>query len=198
MGKLETIMKSEIERLAKRELHKVSVPLKRDVRSLKITVSQLRKAILPLQRFTEGQQKELAKREVELEVSPEEIKKSRFSPRLVKTLRKKLKITQKELAILAGVSMQAVPGWEAGKFTPKAKTKATLAGLRKLGRTEVKKLLAEKAPGIPKQKRIKTKSPAKKEKIMPQKKAVKKVAKKPVAKKSVKKTGKKGLKKGRA
>ena len=150
MGKLETTMKSEIERLAKRELHKVSVPLKRDVRSLKITVSQFRKAILSLQRFTAGQQKELAKREVKLEVSPEEIKKSRFSPRLVKTLRKKLKISQKELAILAGVSMQAVQSWEAGKVTPRAEKKATLAGLRKLGRTEVKKLLAQKAPEAPK------------------------------------------------
>ena len=153
MGKLETTMKSEIERLAKRELRKVSVPLKRDVRSLKITVSQLRKAILPLQRFTAGQQKEWAKREVRLEVSPEELKKSRFSPRLVKTLRKTFKISQRELAILVGVSMTAIQNWEAGKVTPRAEKKATLAGLRKLGRTEVKKLLAQKAPETPKERK---------------------------------------------
>ena len=144
MGKLESTIKSEIERLAKREIHKVSVPLKRDVRSLKITVSQLRKAVLPLQRFAADQQKELAKREIRLEVSPEELKKSRFSPRLIKTLRKKLGITQKELAILVGVSLGAVHFWEIGKFTPKAEKKAALAALRKLGRTEVKKLLAQK------------------------------------------------------
>ena len=35
MGKLESTIKSEIERLAKREIHKVSVPLKRDVRLTK-------------------------------------------------------------------------------------------------------------------------------------------------------------------
>jgi DNA-binding transcriptional regulator YiaG len=146
MGKLESTIKSEIGRLAKREIHKVSVPLKRDVQSLKITVSQLRKAVLPLQRFTADQKKELAKREVRLAVSPEELKKSRFSPRLIKTLRKKLGITQKELAILVGVSMPAVQSWEAGKFIPKTEKKAALAALRKLGRTEVKKLLAKKAP----------------------------------------------------
>jgi len=157
MGKLETSMKSEIERLAKRELRKVSVPLKRDVRSLKIMVSQLRRAILPLQRFTAGQEKELAKREVKLEVSPEEIKKSRFSPRLVKTLRKKLKISQRELAILVGGSIMAVQNWETGKFSPRAKGKAALAALRRLRRTEVKKLLAQKAPEQPKGRRIKPK-----------------------------------------
>ena len=145
MGKLESTIKSEIERLAKREIHKVSVPLKRDVRSLKITLSQLRKAVLPLQRFTAGPQKEIAKREIRLEVTPEEIKKSRLSPRLIKTLRKKLGITQKELAILTGVSMPAVQSWESGKFTPKAEKKAALAALRKLGRSEVKKLLAQKS-----------------------------------------------------
>jgi len=144
MGKLESTIKSEIERLAKREIHKVSVPLKRDVRSLKITVSQLRRTILPLQRFMGDQQKEMAKREVKLEVSPEELKKSRLSPRLIKTLRKKLRITQKELAILLGVTVGAAHQWEIGKFTPKADKKAALAALRKLGRTEVKKLLAQR------------------------------------------------------
>ena len=83
-----------------------------------------------------------------MEVSPEELKKSRLSPRLIKTLRKKLKITQKELAILVGGSVMAVQNWEAGKFTPKADKKAALAALRKLGRTEVKKLLTQKASGM--------------------------------------------------
>ena len=144
MGKLETTIKLEIERLAKREIHKVSVPLKRDVRSLKNAVSELRKALLPLERFTADRQKELAKREICLEVSPEELKKSRLSPRLIKTLRKKLRITQKELAILLGVTVGAAHQWEIGKFTPKADKKAALAALRKLGRTEVKKLLAQR------------------------------------------------------
>ena len=35
MGKIEAIIKSEIVRLAKREIRKISVPLGRDVRALK-------------------------------------------------------------------------------------------------------------------------------------------------------------------
>jgi len=144
MGKVGSIINSEIIRLTRREVRKVSVPLKRHVRSLKITVSQIRKAILPLERSVALQQKELAKREIRLEVSPEELKKSRFSPRLVKTLRKKLGITQKELAILAGVTLGTAHHWETGKFTPKSEKKAALVALRKLGRGEVKRLLIEK------------------------------------------------------
>jgi hypothetical protein len=51
MGKLEAPIKSEIVRLAKREMRKTSVPLGRDVRLLKGTVSQLRKTVLALERF---------------------------------------------------------------------------------------------------------------------------------------------------
>ena len=145
MGKLDSMIKSEIGRLAKREIHKVSVPLKKDVRSLKVTLSQLRKAVLPLEQFAANRRKELAKREVKLEVSPEELKKSRLSPRLIKTLRMKLKISQKELAMLLGVTVGAAHQWETGKFTPRPEKKAALAALRKIGRTEVKRLLAQKA-----------------------------------------------------
>ena len=49
MGALDATIKSEIVRLAKRELRKVSVPLSRDVRLLRSAVSQIRKAVLELQ-----------------------------------------------------------------------------------------------------------------------------------------------------
>jgi DNA-binding transcriptional regulator YiaG len=144
MGKVGSIINSEIIRLAKREMRKVSIPLGRDVRLLKNTVSQLRKSVLSLERSAAQRQKELSKREIQLEVSPEELKKSRLSPRLIKTLRKKLGISQKQLAVLLGVSVGAAHQWETGKFTPKPEKKAAIAALRKLGRSEVKKLLEKK------------------------------------------------------
>jgi len=78
------------------------------------------------------------------EVSEEEIRKVRFSPRLIRSLRKKLRVTQKELALLAGVSVGAVHQWEGGKSQPRAVKKARLVALRKLSRRDVKKLLEEK------------------------------------------------------
>jgi DNA-binding transcriptional regulator YiaG len=153
MGKLQATIKSEIERLAKRELHAVSVPLKREVGLLKISVSQLRKTVSSLERFAAEKQKELAKRGIRLETTPEEVKNSRLSPRLIKSLRKHLGITQKELAILTGVTVGAAHKWEIGKFNPKPEKKMAFVALRKLGRGEVKKLLEEKTLGIAKRKK---------------------------------------------
>jgi DNA-binding transcriptional regulator YiaG len=144
MGKLEGIIKSEIVRLAKREIRKISVPLVKDVRLLKNTVSQLRKTVLALERFAARQESKLKKEEILLEATSEEVKGSRFSPRLIRSLRKHLGITQKELAILAGVTIGAIHQWESGIFVPRAQKKSVLVALRKLGRREVRELLEEK------------------------------------------------------
>ena len=144
MARFEAIIKSEIVRLAKREVRKISVPLGRDVRSMKSTVSQLRKAVSALQRITTQQQKQLEKGETPLQAAPEEVKLSRFSPRLIRSLRVHLGITQKELAILTGVTVGAVHLWESGQFKPSEKKKAVMVALRKLGRREVRKLVEKK------------------------------------------------------
>lgn len=156
MGALEATIKSEIVRLAKRELRKVSVPLSRDVRLLRSTVSQIRKAVLELQRFTALQQKELRKRKVPLEATRDEVQKSRFSPRLIRTLRKQLGISQKGLAILTGVTTGAVQHWESGRSKPKEEKKGVMVALRKLGRRDLKKLLEGTASGTAVAKKIKS------------------------------------------
>ena len=143
MGKVESILKSEMIRLAKRETKKTFAPLNRDVRSLKGIVSQLRKSVLVLQRFVNQQERQARFKPV-AELTPEEIKKSRFSPQLLQSLRKHLGITQKQLAVLAGVTVGAVQKWEAGTFRPKEKKKGVLVALRKLSRREVRKLLEER------------------------------------------------------
>jgi DNA-binding transcriptional regulator YiaG len=125
------------------ELRKVSVPLARDVWSLKRAISQIRKTVLPLQRFTARQQKELENRKIPLEVTPEEMKISRFSPRLIQSLRKHLGLSQRELAILTGVTIGAVQKWESGKFKPMEKKKRRMVALRKLRRRDVRRLLME-------------------------------------------------------
>ena len=143
MGKLEGIIKDEITRLAKREMRMKFLPLRRDVRSLKITASQLHKSVLGLQRVVSQQEKQMGPKPIP-EVTPEDMKKARFSPRLIKSLRKHLGVSQREMAKLAGVTVGAVFQWEKGKFEPKDDKKKILVGLRKLGRQNARKLLAEK------------------------------------------------------
>jgi DNA-binding transcriptional regulator YiaG len=118
--------------------------LGRDVWSLKSTVSKLRKTVVLLERFAAQQESRLKKERTLLEANPEEVKMSRFSPRLIRSLRRHLGITQRELAILTGVTVGAIHQWESGIFMPRDQKKGLLVALRKLTRREVKGLLEEK------------------------------------------------------
>src|SRR6266852_454521 len=86
-------------------------------------------------------------------VSEDEAKGARLSPRLVQSLRKRLGLSQMALARLVRVSAPAVAHWEAGNSTPKGQNRATLIALRKVGRREVKELLARRAQETPRRRR---------------------------------------------
>jgi len=144
MGNLEATIRSEIIRLARREMRKVTVPLHRDVRNLKNIVSTFRKSIVALERFSTEWRNEWSAKKAHLKATPEEVKEARFSPRLIRLLRKRLGITQKELAILTGVTVGAIHQWEKGAFDPRDDKKGALVALRRLGRREVKRLLEAK------------------------------------------------------
>ncbi|RPJ02669.1 MAG: XRE family transcriptional regulator [Deltaproteobacteria bacterium] len=144
MGKFEGMMKEEIVRLARREMKKSFVPLSREVRSMRGVISQLRKTVAGLQRFVTQQEKEMKGKKMPLEAPAEEVKKARFSPRLLMSLRKRLGVTQKEMAALTGVTVGAIYQWEKGIFEPRGEKKRVLVALRKLGRREARKILEEK------------------------------------------------------
>jgi len=94
------------------------------------------KALRPLRRTASSFER--------LAATQEEVKMSRFSPRLIRNLRKHLGITQKELAILSGVTVGAIHQWESGMFRPKDAKKGVILALRKLGHGDVRKLLERK------------------------------------------------------
>ncbi|HUT56581.1 MAG TPA: helix-turn-helix transcriptional regulator [Phycisphaerae bacterium] len=80
--------------------------------------------------------------------APDGAKSARISPGLIKKLRKRLGITQGELATLVGVSGSAVGFWEYGKAKPEGHNREALVALRKLGRREVQGILAAKAAEV--------------------------------------------------
>ena len=57
MGKMEGVFRTEVVRLAGREVNKVTGSLRRDVRTLKRTASEFRETILELKRFADRQLK---------------------------------------------------------------------------------------------------------------------------------------------
>ena len=145
MGKLESTIKSEIERLAKREVRATFLPIRHEVWGMKLKLSNLLKNFTVVNRAVREQAKHHEEKKLTLEASPEEVKASRITPDRIRNLREKLGLSQRELGILTDVTTGAVLSWEKGKFKPKGEKKAALVALRKLRKRDVRKMLAEKS-----------------------------------------------------
>jgi DNA-binding transcriptional regulator YiaG len=155
MPKIERVLKSEIMRLAKRHVRTVFIPLKREVRQMRVKLSGLSKGIASLNRMAKELRLEEAK--PKLEATPGEVRASRLTPDRIRNLRRKLGVSLREMGILTGASLGAVLSWEKGKFKPSGDKKAALVALRRLRKRDVKKVLAqrteEKAKALPRKKK---------------------------------------------
>ncbi len=84
------------------------------------------------------------------------VKKEEGTPEIsasgIRKLRRKLGISQRKLGSLVGVSTSSVVSWEKGKFQPRKDKVAQLSDLAKLGKEDVRNLLAEKEPQMLKKK----------------------------------------------
>ena len=70
-----------------------------------------------------------------------------FAPARIRSLRKRLGISQKELGKLAGVSVGAVAMWEKGKYVPKKDKISKLESLQGLKKVDAQKMLGAKDAG---------------------------------------------------
>ena len=140
MGKVETALKDTVNRLAKKQAREMTQKFNKDIKQLKGRLTGLTKEVKKLQKQLESERlKQKVKRVTAKAADKDHV---RLSAKQIKTLRKRLGISQKELAVLAGVSFAAVSHWEAGKTKPSEEKKAKVAGLRNLGKREVKKILS--------------------------------------------------------
>ena len=156
MAKLESIIKSEIQRLAKHEVRSVYRPLRKEVWGLRLKLSNLIKNFTVLDRMAKEASKGKST-EPKLEATPEEVKASRLTPERIRGLRKRLGISMRELGVLVGATTGAVLSWEKGKFKPQGEKKAALVALRKMRKRDVRKMLTEKEEPKAKAKREKNK-----------------------------------------
>ncbi len=145
MPKLEQVLKSEIIRLATKQIRGACIPLAREVRQLKRRMSQMGKTVAGLDKIRVELEAKGTAEGVKLEAPEEKVKAARLSPLLIKKLRARLGLSQGQLACVVGVSRQAMAFWELGKSRPQGRNRATLVALRGIGRREVKRMLAERA-----------------------------------------------------
>ncbi len=144
MAKLEAAMKEAIARGARKQVRHMVLPLRREVVRLRRKVLEAHTSLTALRQSSAAWERMMNAAPPVPPVSEDEAKGARLSPRLVQSLRKRLGLSQMALARLVGVSAPAVAHWEAGNSTPKGQNRAALVGLRKVGKREVKRLLARR------------------------------------------------------
>ncbi|MBM4040544.1 MAG: helix-turn-helix domain-containing protein [Planctomycetes bacterium] len=142
MGKIESVLRAEVVRLAKRQVRAACQPLGREVRALKRRVSELAKAVRAFEPVAKEAAAKRAEEAAVLQAEPAEVEKARMTGGLIKKLRARLGLSQADLGKLLGVTGAAVVFWEQGRSKPAPEKKVGLVALRKLGRRDVKRLLA--------------------------------------------------------
>ena len=184
MGKVETELAGLIDRRIKRAL-------KEALGDMPKQIAQLQKDLAALAASTSGN----AAAAVAAVAEP--APKIRFSKRTISTLRKKLKVSRKELAAQLGVSAFTIASWETGKSKPRAAALAKIAALR-AGKTAPAEKPAKPEPKPVKKAKKATKAKkSKKAPKTPKAKPVKEVApvKAAAPKKAAKKMGARTVKK---
>ncbi len=136
-------LKSEVARIAKKEIRAESKSLKQwavqqraDMVALKRRVAELESALKRLSKAGTHAPAAVASTAKDDDV------KLRFRAGGFASLRKKLDLTAAQMAQLLGVSPQSVYHWEIGKSRPRASQLPAISAVRKLGKKQVMERLA--------------------------------------------------------
>ncbi len=145
MPNIAAVLKEEIRRLARKEIKAALRPLRREKVALKRKVRELRRQVLDLaragQRLAAGLYREQA-----LDVAePDELPRMRITAKGLRSLRRKLSLTQAEFGKLLGVTGQAVYQWERrqGAIRVRARVRQALVTVRGIGAREARRRLEE-------------------------------------------------------
>jgi DNA-binding transcriptional regulator YiaG len=110
--------------------------MRQDLRTLRRKLAGMPKIVTDVRREVAILVRERDAQRAALQPDSEAARGARFSGGLIQKLRRRLKLTQGQLALLTGVSVTAVRAWEANRSRPQGARRAALVALRKLGRRE--------------------------------------------------------------
>ncbi len=149
MVNISVVLKDMVRRLAKKEV-------KANTSKTKQAVARYRRDIALLKRELQSQAKEITflkaqeqKRLVQPTAEEESAENARFSPRSVRSQRKRLKLSAADYGKLVGVSGLTIYHWESGKSRPRKAQLAALVAVRGIGKREALAKLAALGGGKP-------------------------------------------------
>lgn len=142
MPNIASILKTEIARVARKEV-------RAQTRHLKKAVSTYRSEIAALKRRAQALEQQL-RRADQRSAAPAaaqakgELDGFRFSAKGLASHRRRLGLSAHDCGLLLGASGQSVYKWEEGKARPRAKNMPAIAALRAMGKKEAARILASR------------------------------------------------------
>lgn len=133
MPNIASVLKSEISRIARKEIRGETQQLKKQVAHYRAEMA----ALVKRQRELEKQLKRQSNAKVAPVAEEGSLSKAlRFSASGLAKQRKRLGLSAREVGGLLGVSALSIYNWETGKVRPRARQLEAIASLRSLGKRE--------------------------------------------------------------
>ncbi len=142
MPNLTSLLKSEILRLARKEVRAEIESLKKASARYRGEIAELKRRIEQIERQQSRTEKKLS-RTPTAETSEEASPRLRFSSKRLAQMRQKLGLSAADMGMLIGVSGQSIYLWEGGKSRPRPQQLQAIAALRNLGKREMRRRLEE-------------------------------------------------------
>ncbi len=143
MANLAQVMKSEIARLARKEVRQETSALRKAATQHRKDIAELKRQIKQQQQLIARLQKQAAKQGKAVSSVEEPGEGIRFSAKGLRSHRQKLGLSAADYAALVGVSGQTIYLWERGKTKPRRSQLPAVAAVRKLGVREALRQLEE-------------------------------------------------------
>lgn len=132
-----SLLKSEMARLARKELKAELEPLRKAVAAHRTTLAKLKRELATVERELKGMQKRVGRPGPAARAETEgENAGHRFSAKGLVSHRKKLGFSREQYAGLVGVSAQSIYKWERGEARPRQAQLAALVQARGLGKRQ--------------------------------------------------------------
>jgi DNA-binding transcriptional regulator YiaG len=131
MANLSSILKSEITRLARKEIKTAVDPLRKANAGYRREIAELKRQVASLQRDLK-----VASTPARAAAVVDAPTATRFVPKGLKSLRARLGLSAADFGRLVGASGQSVYNWETGKAVPRETQQAALAAVRGIGKRD--------------------------------------------------------------
>jgi len=137
MADFASALKTEVIRLARKELRAQMEPIKKSAAQLRAQVTELRAEVSTLKAKLKQMDKQTPKAVRVDAIETPKRSRQRFTAKGFATMRGKLGLSCVEMGHLIGASDQSVRKWEEGESVPREKFQQAIFSLRGLGKREI-------------------------------------------------------------